>query len=81
MEARLVPATGAVSHNWSDRPVPDEPVQGMLDVFAVDGRRGITPVRFLSTDPASGNFLKPASDALRVPATDGSEGYVGAVEP
>jgi hypothetical protein len=82
-EADVLLAPGAARHNWSDR--KSEAVQaGELDIFAQGGRRGMETVPFASRDPASPDFLKPATSAVRNdlqgPAPN-ADPYVGAVAP
>jgi hypothetical protein len=80
-EALLGP--GAARNNWSQT-ASHQPQTGELDVFSQDGRRGAEIGAFVSRDPASPDFLKPASPTVRIelktPAPN-AEPYVGASAP
>lgn len=52
-------AGGAVN-NWTDADKPAAPPAGVLMLFEAAGRWGVKDMAFQSTDPSSGNYLKPA---------------------
>jgi serine/threonine protein kinase len=52
-------AGGAVN-NWTDADKPSTPATGVLMLFEAAGRWAAKDVAFQSTDPSSGNYLKPA---------------------
>jgi len=81
--ARSAASAQFVGRNWSDRPVPDNPSEEGFDVFARDGRRGISAPAFVSLDPVSPDFLKPQPGQLGVEKNPNGNGaaYVGAVSP
>ena len=78
LTSMLLSPTEGRHHNRSDR--KDADVKG-LDVFTGDGQRGVVTT-FVSTDPATPEFLKPSTPDLNV-ATPmaGAKGYIGAVAP
>jgi len=58
-------AGGGILNNWSNRAAgstPANPHGAEVDLFQQSGQRG-AEFRFLSTDPAHADFLKPAPDA------------------
>lgn len=52
-------AGGAVN-NWTDADKPAAPPPGVLMLFEAAGRWAAKDLAFQSTDPSSGNYLKPA---------------------
>jgi serine/threonine protein kinase len=51
---------GGAIYNWTDATPPTPPVPGTLPLFDAQGQTGRKDLPFVSTDPSSGNYLKPA---------------------
>jgi serine/threonine protein kinase len=51
---------GGAIYNWTDAAPPIPPVPGTLPLFDAQGQTGRKDLPFVSTDPSSGNYLKPA---------------------
>jgi serine/threonine protein kinase len=73
-------ADGQIVFNWTTRPA--EAVASLAwNIFADRGQAGVAPPAFVSTDPESGEFLKPVGDQLRSPESPSNEKFIGAVSP
>ena len=54
---------GGAVYNWTDTTPATPPVPGTLPLFDAQGQTGVKDLPFVSTDPSSGNYLKPAPNS------------------
>jgi serine/threonine protein kinase len=54
---------GGAVYNWTDTTPATPPVPGTLPLFDAQGQTGVKDLPFVSTDPSSGNYLRPAPNS------------------
>lgn len=65
--------------NWTTRATPS--AETGFNLFASEGRVEVSDLKFQSTDPSAGNFLKPTEGKGKLGALTGLKPHVGAVPP
>ena len=75
----LLPGATA-TFNATDRS-PDTLAGAPWDLFATSGKTGLGMIDFASTEPGTGDFLKPRREDLRAPQATGADKFIGAVAP
>src|SRR5690606_30744282 len=63
--AGLLSEPAGIEWNLSDRAASQPPTPGEIDLFGVNGRRGVTGFAFDSTDPKSPRFLHPTANSVQ----------------
>ncbi len=75
----LVQGQKGSGENWTTRPPPA--AESGFNLFAAKGRTEVSDLKFQSTDPSAGNFLKPAEGQGKLGALTGLKPHVGAIPP